>query len=251
MARIRLRFVSLTVLTVCLAAWSISSAQAAELSKGDQSVQAAAQQDQYAFIMFYRANDSATQAMHQTLQSTLSTRPDATVVPVWIGDADEQGLISRFDATRIPMPAVAVLAPNGAVTTVFPQSVAPQQLTAAIVSKGQATCLKALQDRKIVLLCAQADVSQPVPTGVQQFQADALYKDRTQVVTLQASDPSESRFLKQLGMPTNQPHSVVAFMAPPGVMLGTYNGDVTFDTLAQRLAAAGKCCEDPNCKHHR
>ncbi len=225
--------------------------QAADLSPASQAVQTAAGQGQFAFVMFYRSNDASTQSMHQTLQSTLTPRQDAMIVPVWIGDANEKTLIDRFDATRIPMPAVAVLAPNGAVTTVFPQKVSSLNLTTAIVSKGQATCLKALQDRKIVLLCAQADSTQVVPAGVQQFKADALYKDRTQIVTLQANDPEEARFLSQLGMPTNSATSVVAFMAPPGVMLGTYNGDVLFETLAQKLAAAGKCCDDPNCKHHR
>ncbi|MBR9804162.1 hypothetical protein GYB59_21800, partial [bacterium] len=228
---------SFATLTVCLASFCTQSVQAAELSAADKAVLTAAQQDQYSFIMFYRANDSATQAMHQVLQTTLSSRPDAVVVPVQIGDERERQLINQFDATRIPMPATAVVAPNGAVTTVFPQKVTPQQLTAAIVSKGQATCLKALQDRKIVLLCAQSGLNQPIPAGVQQFQADAFYKDRTQVVTLQASDPDEARFLNQLGLPTTKKHSVIAFMAPPGVMLGTYEGDVIFDVLAKRLAA--------------
>ncbi len=239
------------VLSIGSALATGSLAFAAELSPGQQAVQTAAQQGQYSFVMFYRSNDAATQSVHQTLTTTLNQRSDSSIVPVWITDTKEKSLIDRFDATRLPMPAVAVLAPNGAVTTVFPQNVTPQQLEAAIVSKGQATCLKALQDRKIVLLCAHTDQNRSIPAGVQQFQADDLFKNRTQVVTLQAQDPEEQKFLSQLGLPTNSPGTVIAFMAPPGVMLGKFNENVSYDILAQKLAAAGKCCDDPNCKHHR
>lgn len=222
-----------------------------DLSTGQQAVKTAATQDQFAFILFYRSNDAATGSMHQTLQSTLSNRDDAAIVPVQVSDPAERELISHFDATRLPMPAVAVLAPNGAVTSVFPQRVAPEQLTAAIVSPGQAECLKALQNQKIVLLCVQPQGNETIPAGVRDFQADDLYKHRTEIVSVRANDPAEARFLRQLRLRTDQPSSVVAFMAPPGVMLGTYNSNVTMEVLAQKLAAAGKCCDDPTCKHHR
>jgi len=246
------RIVTTSGLTVVLlSAFFTVSHSAHAASPGQEAVDAAARNNQFAFIMFYRGNDAATQGMHGVLTSTLSDRQDAVIVPVQIGDAAEQSLVERFDATRIPMPAVAVLAPNGAVCSVFPQRVREQQLTAAIVSPGQAACLKALQDKKIVLLCAQPDANAAIPTGVRQFEADALYENRTQVVTVQANDPAEAKFLKQLRVQTNQPTSVVAFMAPPGVMLGVFNGNVTLDVLAQKLAAAGKCCDDENCKHHK
>ncbi len=226
-------------------------ATAAELSAGQQAVATNTQNGKFSFVLFYRSNDSATQSMQQVLQSTLANRKDAAIVPVQISDNREQALISKFDATRIPMPAVAVLAPNGAIASVFPQRVTPQHLTAAIVSPAQAECLKALQDQKVVLLCAYPAGKNAVPAGVNQFQKDALFKARTQVVTVSTSDPAEARFLQQLRVRTDQPTSQVAFMAPPGVMLGIYNENVTHNVLAQTLAAAGKCCEDENCKHHK
>ena len=223
----------------------------AELSPGQKAVRAAADQSQFAFILFYRTNDEPTGNMHQTLQSTLANRNDVVTIPVQISDTAEQDLITQFDATRLPLPAVAVLAPNGAITSVFPQRVAPQQLTAAIVSSGQAACLKALQHQRIVLLCVQPEGNSEVPEGVRDFQADDLYKNRTDVIHVQANDPAEARFLQQLRLRTDQPNPVVAFMAPPGVMLGAFNANVTMEILAQKLAAAGKCCDDANCKHHR
>src|SRR5690606_33579853 len=101
---------------------------------------------------------------------------DATIVPVQITDPAEKELVTHFDATRLPMPAVAVLAPNGAVTSVFPRKVTAQQLTAAIVSPGQAACLKALQEDKIVLLCARPAGDSSIPQGISEFLKDELFR---------------------------------------------------------------------------
>lgn len=246
------RIVSTHMLTAAILAAFLTVSHAAHAaSPGGQAVAAAAQNNQFAFVMFYRGNDAAAQAMHGTIKATLADRQDAVVVPVQIADPSERALIQQFDATRIPLPAVAVLAPNGAVCSVFPQKVTGQQLTSAIVSPGQASCLKALQDKKIVVLCAQPAGSTETPAGVRQFQADKLYSNRTEVVTVTATDPAEAKFLNQLRVPTNQRTPVVAFMAPPGVMIGVFNGNVTHSQLAQKLAAAGKCCDDESCKHHQ
>ena len=246
------RIVSTYGLTVALlSAFLTVSHSAHAASPGEKAVATAGQNNQFAFVMFYRRNDNAAQTMHGTIKSTLAERRDAVIVPVQISDKAEQALIEKFDATRIPMPAVAVLAPNGAVCSVFPQKVTSHQLAAAIVSPGQASCLKALQDKKIVVLCAQPAPSTEIPVGVRQFQADKLYSNRTEVVTVMATDPNEAKFLKQLRVPRNQRTPVVAFMAPPGVMIGVFNSSITHSELAQKLAAAGKCCDDENCKHHQ
>ena len=246
------RIVSTYGLTVAILSVFLTASHSAHAAgPGEQAVATAAQNNQFAFVMFYRSNDVPTQRMHQTLASSLSERKDAAIVPVQIVDAGEAALIKKFDATRIPMPAVAVLAPNGAVCSVLPQRVSDKQLLACIVSPGQAKCLKALQDGRIVALCAQPSANAEIPAGVRQFQADKLYSNRTEVVSVLASDPGEAKFLKQLRVPTNQRTSVVAFMAPPGVMVGVFNGNVTHSELAQKLAAAGKCCDDENCKHHQ
>ena len=226
-----------------------SSAYAA--GPGQRAVAEAAQNNQFAFIMFYRGNDAATKSMHSTLKSTLDSREDAVIVPVNIADAAEQTLIKRFDAARLPMPSVAVLAPNDAVCSVLPQRVNAEHLNAMFVSPAQATCLKSLQDKKITILCAQPTKSAEIPAGVRAFQQDQQFKDRTQVVTVQAGDPNEAKFLRQLRVPTDQLTPVVAFMAPPGVMIGIFGESVTHRELAEKLAAAGQCCDDKNCKYHK
>lgn len=225
------------------------AAPAAESSH--QAVSEAARNEQFAFIMFYRGNDTATRRMHGVLKATLADRQDAVVVPIQIGDRAGQKLVKQFDASRLPLPATAVLAPNGAVCSVFPRRVTGNQLVSSFVSPGQAECLKALQDKKLVLLCAQPKADSAVPAGVQEFVKEDLFSHRTRIVTVSSSDPAEARFLQQLRVKTNEPTQSVAFMAPPGVMLGVFGENVSLDVLAQNLAAAGKCCDDENCRHHR
>ncbi|MDM4015088.1 hypothetical protein [Roseiconus lacunae] len=236
----------------CLAIMAgFSTANVKAAGPGQESIEAAAGNNQFSFVLFYRANDANTQQMYKTLQTTLQSRNDAVAVPVNVTDAANQDIVTKFDATRIPLPAVVAIAPNGAVCSAFPRKIAAEQIEASFVSPGQAACLKALQDDQIVLLCAYSANGSTVPPAIKAFSENQMYRDRTQVVSVRADDPAESRFLKQLKVPTDRQTASIAFMAPPGSMLGVFDQSVSFDTLAETIAAVGKCCEDENCKFNK
>lgn len=218
---------------------------------GKQAIASAAQNDQFSFVMFYRTLDAATKDMRQVISSTLAGRSDSQVVSVQISDPSESELVKQFDATRIPLPAVAVIAPNGAICRVLPMQVTSQQLIACIVSQAQANCLKALQDNQIVALCVQPTSQAEIPIAVRQLQNDRLYHDRIQIVSVLANDPQETTFLNQLRVPTDRLTPMIALMAPPGVMVGIFDSSVTYAEMTQKMVAAGKCCDDPNCKHRQ
>ncbi len=241
---------SATILTFAIAASCMFTATAVHAqSSGQSSLADAAKQQKFAFILFYRANDATTQAMYKVLNAELARRNNAAFVPVNITDPQEKAVVDQFDASRTPMPAVMAVAPNGAITGVFAKTLAPAQVAAAIVTPAQTRCMRALQDKKLVLLCVQPTGSKDVPIGVQQFKADKLNVNRTHLVSLQAGDPAEAKFLQQLKVRPDTRTTVTAFMAPPGVLLGTFNDRVTPTVLMTKLAAAGQCCDDPNCKH--
>jgi hypothetical protein len=40
-------------------------------------------------------------------------------------------------------------------------------------------------------------------------------------------------------------------LAPPGVLVGKFPASATSDQIGAALHAAGKCCNDPNCKHNQ
>lgn len=228
-----------------------TTAAPVRLSQGEQQIAASSKAGHFSFVLFYRTNDRLTQAAYQTLKAEVGKRKNMAILPVRLDNSAERGLIEKFDATRAPMPAIVALAPNGAVSGVFSQQIKPEEIEGAIITPGYAQCVKAMQDNRIVLLCVQPPTRGFVPQGVQQFQADRLYRERTQVVNISATDPAEARFIQQLQLKSNVSTPQVVFMAPPGVLLGTYDANVTHASLAQKLVAAGKCCDDKNCKHHR
>ncbi len=228
-----------------------TAAAPARLSQGEQQIAASSKAGHFSFILFYRTNDRLTQTAYQTLKAESGKRKNMAILPVRLDNTAERGLIERFDATRAPMPAIVALAPNGAVTGVFSQQIKPEEVAGAFASPGYAQCIKAMQDNRIVLLCVQPESRAFVPQGVQQFQADRLYHDRTPLVSISAADPAEAGFIKQLRLKSDATTPQVVFMAPPGVLLGAYDSNVTHAVLTETLVKAGKCCDDKNCKHHR
>ena len=50
--------------------------------------------------------------------------------------------------------------------------------------------------------------------------------------------------------PASVTSTTITMLAPPGVLIGKFGPKATKDEMASALAKAGKCCDDPNCKHH-
>jgi methylmalonyl-CoA mutase N-terminal domain/subunit len=115
-------------------------------------------------------------------------------------------------------------------------------------------CLKALQQGKMVFLCAQnkATKSNEAATkGVNEFKADARYAKFTEIVQVDPTDAAEGKFLAQLKIEPKTDEAVTAFLAPPGAIIGTYKGATDKDTLVAAItaAASGGCgCGPGGCK---
>ena len=110
--------------------------------------------------------------------------------------------------------------------------------------------MKAMQDRKLVLVCVHTSARSQTPAAVVEFQGDPEFKDRLKVISIQANDTAEAPFLKQMEIePTSLKGSAVVFLAPPAVLVGKFTSSTTKAEMAAALHAAGKCCDDPNCKH--
>jgi hypothetical protein len=112
--------------------------------------------------------------------------------------------------------------------------------------------LKALQDRKLVLACVvdQINPQDPVaiPQGVEDFRADAKYGPATEIVFVNARDEGEATFMKDFQVDPRSPKPVIVFLAPPGAMIGKFNGTTTKQQLVAKLVSAqsnscagGKC----------
>ena len=241
-------WIAATLLVMATAATTArAQAPAAEGPAGAQQVLAqSAEQDKFTFIVFYRADDDATRAMAQIVTETVAKHAGQAVpVFVQITNPAEQAIVKQFDVARAPMPMTLATAPNGAITGVFPQRVAEAQLATAFVTPAMSHCMKSMQAGKLVFLCVQTTPQPTVPQAVNEFLADPQFKDRGDVVLVNAADPAEVQLLAELELGGAN----TVFFAPPGVLVGKFGFASTKTEIAGALHKAGKCCEDPNCKH--
>lgn len=214
-------------------------------------LQQAQQAGKFTFVVFYRDNSPQTQKMLQAVQQTVANRGQQTTMATASVSAPEgQSMAEQFNVSRAPMPITVAVAPNGAVTGLFPRQVAKANLDAAVVPPVMMECMKQLQDQKLVFVCLTQSEKAAVPAGVRALQLDSQFKDRMALVALNVQDTAEARLMQQLKVDVNQVQGpYAALIAPPGVLVGHFNGTSSADQIAAAIHKAGKCCEDPNCKH--
>jgi len=211
-------------------------------AKMTERVEAAAKNGQYTYVMFYRADNAATEQMANTIRSHVAeTGEKTTWAVINIQDRAESRLVKRFDATRIPLPAVFSVAPNGAVTGVYRQRVSQEQLTNSMLTPMYSDMVRALQSQKIAVVCLMPATAMPIPTGVAQLHRDADFKGKLHQVNVYATDSSEADFFNRMQVDRNLTTPVVMMFAPPGTHLGTFNASVKGQELAQELHKSGKC----------
>lgn len=216
---------------------------------------AAAKEGKFTYIVFTKRDSAAYRSMLTTIKNGVTARSETTTyITADANAAGEQAVVEEFGVGRSPMPLTVAVAPNGAVTGIFPKTISDQQLTAAIVSPTMMRCMKSLQDQKLVFVCLTRDTSveAEVPAGVQMLQLDPKFKNRVDLLSMFADDPAETRFIEQMNLDTAKlkgPYAVL--IAPPGVLIGHYDGKATQTEIAAAIHTAGQCCDDQNCKHNQ
>lgn len=229
-----------------------SRSVAPSTSRGLAAVDAAAREGKYLFIFFWQTNDEQSRSMYGVFQAAMTKwAASANAVGIQITDPNEKPLVDKYGVSRAPMPLVVALAPNGAVTKALPLQFTEEQLRAAFVSPCTATCLKALQDRKLVLLCIQnqqTQYAQAAWQGAQQFKTDARFAAATEVVTIDPTDSTEASFLQTLQVDPRTPTAVTVLLAPPGQPVARFAGAVSKDQLVAKVVAAqSSCCPGGKC----
>jgi len=240
-------------------ALAASQAEASDAGSGFVALRQAAKANKHLFVLVYTADDEPTRAARKTVESAMAKMPDAAQwVAVDRGAPAEKGLVDKFRLGAAPMPLVLVFAPNGAITggLVGPQ-VNEEALQNAIASPCMQKCLKALQQGKLVFLCAQnkaTKANEAATKGVNEFKADTRFAQFTEIVQVDPTDAAEGKFLAQLKIEPKTDEAVTAFLAPPGAIIGTYKGATDKNALVTAItaAASGGCgpsgCSPSGCK---
>ena len=245
------RTIAIAVTTACLFSQFTFAADTLTASKPEQAIKAAVQEGKLIYLVFYKELDAATKSVVETVMAA-SLRIDGTsYATVRISDPSERVVAEKYEVTRAPMPMVIGVHPNGAVTGYFHSKVSEAELAKCVVSPKKAECMKALQQNQLVLICLQTQAQQVIPQGVRELQSDPHFAKRTQVVTVSLNDPAELSFLSGMEVDPKKDTAMTVFLAPPGAMVGKFATTATKNDLAAKLAEAGKCCDDKNCKHNQ
>ncbi len=247
-----LSLVALLVAAIPLSAQTAPGPSTVGGSQGLATLTQAAQAKKYAFIFFWKVNDDQTRRMFGVFKDAMSKLSNqAEAVAIQLTNPAEQVMVQRFGVSRAPMPMVLAVAPNGAVTKGLPINFTEEQLRQAIVSPGTATCLKALQNRKLVLICVQSPRSQFRQISwqaAQDFRMDPRFAKSTEVISIDPSNAQEASFLKELRVDSKSTQAITVLLAPPGKVVASFVGGVSKDQIAAKLAAAqSNCCPGGKC----
>jgi len=220
--------------------------------QGMPSIEQAAQKNKHLFIFFYKDQNERSLRAQQVFDQVAEKMGDQAIfVKVKATDPSENRIIEKFNLKRSPMPFVLVLTPNGAITGGFPSSFTEQQLIGSFASPRMASCLKALQDKKLVFLCLQNEQTrsnEAALQGVKDFKADSRFGSAAEIVMINPSDIQEQKFLNQLAIDTHSNDATTVFIAPPAETIGQYKGATNKDRFISDLqSAVSGCCGPGGC----
>jgi len=152
---------------------------------------------------------------------------------------------------RAPIPLTIVLAPNGAVTAGFAQTIKKTDFSSVFVSKGKAEVLKTLQYQKMAVICVQnakTKHNKESLAAAQGVTADPQFSGASRIVRIDPKDPAESSFLHALKVNTAFHEAQVVIIAPSGSVVARFSGAVSADKVVAKLTGyegsgcASGCC---------
>ncbi|MBU0509085.1 hypothetical protein KKH27_09655 [bacterium] len=240
------------------ARFGVATARAAEpmghigTGPAAEAMEKAGNSGKYVLALFYREDDEQTAAARDMIEAArkkISRKSEA--VEINVTDPTEKDVVNKFGVSRSPLPLVLMLAPNGAIMTGAPASrLDEDKLAEAVGTKSSEQVIKALQQKNMVALCMQnrkTKENADAMSGVKEFMKDPKFGPTTAVVTIDPSDPDEAKFLSKLSLDANSGIATTALLAPPGAVIGTFEGAVTMEKLVASVEAAAKpksggCC---------
>jgi hypothetical protein len=204
--------------------------------------------NQYLFIVIFEKRNELFISMQKVINNFKDnvSKENLLVYEADISNPKNNELLSKYKINISQLPFLFVFAPNGAITSGFPNSVNEQQVAKAIVPEFMMDLLKSMQEGKITLLMLQNEKTKFNKES--QKAADDFSNDKSVkgFVTIVKEDPKNNEldeFLNICKLNKNIAESTIVFIIPPGQIVGTYPGKTTKDVLL----AALKSCSSGSC----
>lgn len=254
--RLRVRFRKLTqkvgLMAIAVAA-TMNTVGHAQQPVADTATQADSIQPMtFEYLFFWKENDTRTQnALTATQQELGKLGKNVSLKQIGIKDPANAEAVEFYGVSRAPMPLVLCMASNGAVTKAFVTPFAAAQLGEGIVSRGTADTLKAIQDNKLVVLCAlnsDSVASSHVLYSAQSLKTDERFGNSVEVIAVDVRDSNEASLLAGMKLDSSMAEPTIVILAPPGKQLATLTGKVSTEQIAAKLVAAqSACCPGGQC----
>lgn len=223
---------------------------------GIAALEKASREKKYLFIYFHDGNNGNSEASRKTFESMMNKiTGEATWVAVNKNAPTERQIVEKLRVQTAPMPLIVAMAPNGAITGGFQgRELTEERLRGAIVTPGMQQCLKALQERKIVFLCAQNKKTKHnsnAMRGINDFKSDPQFAQLTEIVTIDPANKTEEKFVAQLKINPDTDEAITAFLLPPGAVIGKFEGatdkNMLLASLQRAMASCGSGCGPRGC----
>lgn len=247
------------LIAACMVALSAASvcAQVAQSpsGRGLAAIDRATSANKYLFVFFYNRDDEQTRLLGNVFNAACSTVANrADTIAISVADPSEAGIVAKFGVSQAPMPLVLAIAPSGAITASFPGKFTQDQLLDSFASPCMEKLLKALQQGKLVFLCAQNGTTRwntEAMNGIRSFKADQRFSDATEIIVVDPALPAERPFLAKLGINPAADEATTLFLAPPGSIIGQYKGatdkNQLVSTLTSAVSSCGSGCKPGSC----
>lgn len=210
-------------------------------------MQQAASANKHLFVFVHEGNGGSTMTLRKDFEAALGRLADqAQWTAVDRTEPGEKAFVDKYGLASAPMPLVLAVAPNGAITGGFPATQGTEErFREALASPSLQQCLKALQDRRLVMVClqnARTQANEEAMKGVNDFKANSQFASITEIVKVDPSDAKETKLLAQLKADPQAKTATTAFLAPPGVLVAKVEGPTTKDALVASLQKAMAAC---------
>lgn len=208
----------------------------------EKAIELAKNSNRYLLLLFYNGEDKSFELMDKEIDNFINNSSNSILkYKVLTTEGKENSVIKKFGVDRAPLPVVLVLAPNGAITGGFPESVTNQQLEKSIVSELTMKILKPLQEQKIVLVSLQnkkTKFNRESTNALNDFSSDSRLRGSVDIIKEDPDNTEIKDFLKQCKLEKKITEATIVFLVPPGSIAGVFTGKITKDTL---IAALSKC----------
>lgn len=204
-------------------------------------------QKKHAFLLFYKQGDEACAKMRKTLDAAEKTlRKRAVFYAADVAAEKDKETVAKYQADKAPLPLTLVFAPNGALErTHVGKAVNAKALANSFSSAKLAEVQKHLQDRKLVLLCAQNDHTKH--NSESRRAAEAAIKapragGQIVLVNVDPRDGDSADLLKQVKLDSSLKEASICILIPPSTLGKTVQGATTKDALWEAITSSASAC---------